>query len=123
MVPNSEYELYDHLSNPDQATSSAAPRAAKAAAVTIGAIMVAVLVKRSFCEEENVLQIRSYRGVAWVYEGRPSGKSVYGPLARLALSTIQCLVKPQGPVQTLCNVTRARCSDSPEPAVLSMCRA
>jgi hypothetical protein len=46
LVPNSEYELYDHLSKPDQATSSAAPRAAKAAAVTIGAIMVALFSKK-----------------------------------------------------------------------------
>jgi len=58
LVPNSEYELYDHLSKPDQATSSAAPRAAKAAAVTIGAIMVAVISKEKLLRrEEKVLQI------------------------------------------------------------------
>jgi hypothetical protein len=53
LVPSSEYELYDHLSKPDQATSSAAPRAANAAAVTIGAIMVALVVKRRCSEEEE----------------------------------------------------------------------
>jgi hypothetical protein len=53
LVPNSEYELYDHLSKPDQATSSAAARAAKAAAVTIGAIMVAVVGKEKMLDKKR----------------------------------------------------------------------
>jgi hypothetical protein len=66
LVPNSEYELYDHLSKPDQATSSAAARAAKAAAVTIMAIMVAVV------EKEKMLEKKRDIADQWL-ERRPMG--------------------------------------------------
>jgi hypothetical protein len=88
--------LYDHLSKPDQATSSAAPRAAKAAAVTIGAIMVAVVQKEKMLEKREIAQISGSRGVPWAYEGYQAGKPDYGPFPRLALSTIQRLVKTPG---------------------------